>query len=141
MKKLDADMTRIDHVMSSPAVNIDCDDVISSALDRMEQLGISLLVVIHKGHIVGILTEIEIGVKYSRGYRRSLLVKKILVDTIAYVSFWSGLSFIINVLIVGIEFNKFVTSSAMGFALSLVLGGPCLGLARILVSETILMEN
>jgi predicted transcriptional regulator len=77
MKKLDADVTRIDHVMSSPAVNIDCDDVISSAVDRMEQLGISRLVVIHKGHIVGILTEIEIGVKYSRGYRRSLLVKKV----------------------------------------------------------------
>jgi predicted transcriptional regulator len=122
-EKLDADVTRIDHGMSSPAVNIDCDDVISSAVDRMEQLEISRLVVIHKGHIVGILT--EIGVKYSRVYRsRSLLVKKFLVDTIAYVSFWSGLSFIINVLIVGIELNKFVTSFAIGFALSLVLGGP-----------------
>ena len=49
---------------------------------------------------------------------------ELLVDTIAYVSFWSGLSFIINVLIVGIELNKFVTSSVIGFALSLVLGGP-----------------
>ena len=124
-ERIDADVTRIGDVMSSPAVNIDCDDVISSALDRMEQLEISRLIVLHKGHIVGTLTETEIEVKYSRGYRsRSLLVKKFLVDTIAYVSFWSGLSFIINVLIVGIELNKFVTSSVIGFALSLVLGGP-----------------
>jgi signal-transduction protein with cAMP-binding, CBS, and nucleotidyltransferase domain len=122
---LDVGVTSIDQVMSSPIVNVDCNDLISSAMGKMEQSGISRLIVLHKDHMAGILTMEDIRLKYSRGYQSSsLLVRKFFVDTIAYVTFWSGISFIINVLIVGIEFDKFVTSSAIGFALSLVLGGP-----------------
>ncbi len=49
--------------------------------------------------------------------------KKFAVDTFSYMSFWAGFSYLINVQLIGISFEKYIASSIIGFILSLALGG------------------
>ena len=122
---LQPSQTRVKDVMSKPLITVRPGESITSAVGKMQQLGVTRLAVVEKGRLEGILTETDIRLRFSRGYlSHRLLMKKFAVDTLAYVTFWSGFSFIIQVLIVGIEWNKFVTGSVIGFILTILLGGP-----------------
>jgi len=117
--------TRVKEVMFKPLITINPGEPITTAVRRMQQLEVTRLVVMEKGQLRGILTQTDIRLKFSRGYHsHRLLVKKFAVDTIAYLTFWSGFTFVIQVLIVGIEWEKFAISSAIGFVLTILLGGP-----------------
>jgi len=122
--KKDPSQTRMKEVMSKPLITVRPGEPITAAVGRMQELGVTRLVVMEKGQIRGILTQTDIRLRFSRGYlTHRLLVKKFSVDTLAYMTFWSVFTYIIQVLIVGIELEKFVTSSALGFVLTILLGG------------------
>lgn len=59
----------------------------------------------------------------SEPIKRRLRPNKFMIDTFAYMSFWSGFSYIINVMIIGISFDKYFMSSIIGFVLSIFLAG------------------
>ena len=121
----DPGKTRVKEVMSKPLIMIEPGEPISTAVRRMQQLGVARLVVVEKGRLRGIITQTDIRLKFSRGYYSyRLLAKKFAVDTLAYVTFWSGVSYVISILIVGIEWDKYVASSAIGFVVTILLGGP-----------------
>lgn len=122
---LNPSQTRVKEVMSKPLITVKPGEPITLAVERMQRLGVTRLVVLEEGQLKGILTETDIRLRFSRGYLSyRLLVRKFAVDTLAYVTFWSGVTFINQVLVVGIEWEKFVASSAIGFVLTLLLGGP-----------------
>jgi signal-transduction protein with cAMP-binding, CBS, and nucleotidyltransferase domain len=117
--------TRVKEVMSKPLITVNPGEPITTAVRMMQQLEVTRLVVMEKGQLRGILTQTDIRLKFSRGYHsHRLLVKKFAVDTIAYLAFWSVFAFVIQVLVVGIEWEKFAISSAIGFVLTILLGGP-----------------
>ena len=117
--------TRVKEVMSKPLVTLRPREPITTAVRMMQQLELSRLVVMEKGQLRGILTETDIRLRFSRGYTsHRLLMKKFAIDTLAYMTFWSGFAFVIQVLVVGIEWEKFLASSAIGFLLTILLGGP-----------------
>ena len=117
--------TGVKEVMSKPLITIEPREPISTAVRKMQQLGVARLVVVEKGRLRGIITQTDIRLKFSRGYYSyRLLAKKFAVDTLAYVTFWSGVSYVISILIVGIEWDKYVASSAIGFVVTILLGGP-----------------
>lgn len=117
--------TRVEEVMSRPLITVTPGEPITAAVRKMQESGVTRLVVMEKGQLRGIVTQTDIRLRFSRGYMsHRLLVKKFAVDTLAYVTFWSGFAFVIQVIIVGIEWEKYVTSSALGFILTTLLGGP-----------------
>jgi len=117
--------TKIGAVMTQPLVTLRPEDSISHALERMRDGKISHVVVMKGEQLAGIVTMTDIRLRYSRGYMHPmLLLKKYAVDTIAYLSFWSGISFVIQVMVLGITFQQLVAGTALGFAVQVVLGGP-----------------
>jgi len=121
---LNPTQTTVKEVMSKPLITANPGEPITAAVERMRRMGVTRLIIMEKGRLRGILTETDIRLKFSRGYMsHRLLMKKFAVDTLAYATFWSGFAFVIQVIIVGIEWEKYVTSSAIGLALTTLLGG------------------
>jgi len=117
--------TKVGSVMTQPLVTLSAGDSISRAVERMRDDRISHVIIMRGEELSGILTLTDIRLRYSRGYMNPrLLVKKYAVDTAAYISFWSGISFVIQVMIVGITFQQLVAGSVIGFVVQIVLGGP-----------------
>jgi signal-transduction protein with cAMP-binding, CBS, and nucleotidyltransferase domain len=117
--------TKVSSVMSTPLITMDTGVSILKAVKRMREENISHLVILRRGVLAGVLTMTDIRLRFSRGYLSpNLLVKKFLVDTVAYITFWSGVTFVIQVLIVGLTWGQFVASSTIGFLATLILGGP-----------------
>ncbi len=117
--------TKVGAVMSQPLVTLSSDDSISRALELMRSDKINHVVIMRGEHLAGIVTMTDIRLRYSRGHMHPRLwLKKYAVDTIAYLSFWSGISFVIQVMVVGITFRQLVAGTAMGFAVQVAFGGP-----------------
>jgi len=124
-KGIPLEETKVGSVMTQPLVTLRSGDSISQAVERMRDDKISHVVIMNGEQLAGIVTMTDIRLRYSRGYMNPrLLLKKYAVDTIAYISFWSGISFVIQVMIVGITFQQLVAGSAIGFAVQVALGGP-----------------
>ncbi|MEM2093986.1 MAG: L-alanine exporter AlaE [Candidatus Bathyarchaeia archaeon] len=117
--------TKVCTVMTQPVITLRPEDKISLAIERMREEKISYLVITKGEELVGIVTLTDIRLKYSRGYMHPrLILKRYLVDTVAYISFWSGISFVIQVMVVGLTFQQLVAGSIIGFAVQIALGGP-----------------
>jgi len=52
-----------------------------------------------------------------------MYVKGYIVDTLAYISFWSFLTYFINVILVGIPIGQFIASSILGLIVTSALAG------------------
>jgi len=117
--------TKVGSAMTQPAMTLKPEDSISHAIGRMRDEKVNHAVIMRGEELVGIVTMTDIRLKYSRAYTHPrLLLKRYVVDTVAYISFWSGISFVIQVMIVGLTFQQLVAGSAIGFAVQVALGGP-----------------
>jgi CBS domain-containing protein len=122
--KKDPAQTRVGDVSSRYLATVGSEETLTAAVAKMQSYGYSRLVVTEKGRMVGILTNTDIRIRFSRGYMsRGLMLKKLAVDTAAYAIFWSSFSYIISVLIVGIEFDKYLASSAIGWVVTITFAG------------------
>jgi CBS domain-containing protein len=116
--------TKASDIMSSPVVTVKPKDKIDYAVKIMREKGITELLVMEGSRIVGILTETDIRLRLRidpLSYRS--LLKRYLVDTFAYMLFWSGFTVIIQLFIVGISIDKFVQLSILGFIVTVLLSG------------------
>lgn len=116
--------TPVGEVCSRPLATVGPEETLTAAVAKMQKYGYSRLVVMENGRMVGILTNTDIKIRFSKGYMSSrLMLKKLAVDTAAYAIFWSSFSYIISVLIVGIEFDKYLASSAIGWVVTITFAG------------------
>jgi hypothetical protein len=51
------------------------------------------------------------------------MIKRFVIDTLAYMTFWTGFSVIIQLFIIGLTITQFITGSIIGFTLTILLGG------------------
>jgi len=122
--KKDPAQTPVGEVSSKPLATIGPKETLTAAVAKMKRYGYSRLVVMEKEQMVGILTNTDIQIRFSRGYMSSgLMLKKLAVDTAAYAIFWSSFSYIISVLIVGIGIDKYLVSSAIGWIVTIAFAG------------------
>ena len=116
--------TKVGDIMSSPLVTVKPSDKINYAVTVMRDTGIGRVLVTDGIKPLGIVTQTDIKLRLGTS---SLTVrnmfKRYLIDTFAYVVFWSGFTVLIQVFIVGISFDKFVASSALGFIVTIIVGG------------------
>ncbi len=116
--------TEVGAVMTQPLVTLKLGDSIARAVELMHDDKISYIVITDGEKLAGIVTMTDIRLKYSQGYMNAkLLLKKYAVDTIAYTTFWSGISLVIQVVIVGITVQQLVAGTAIGMAVQVALGG------------------
>ncbi len=121
----DPSEVKVKEIMSKPLITVGSGDPISAAVEKLHYFGIGHLVVMDEERLVGVLTDTDIRLKFSSGYPgHMLLLKKFAIDVLAYAIFWSSFSYLIQVFIVGIEWNKYVASSALGWVVTIVLAGP-----------------
>ncbi len=122
--KLSLDQSRIEDVMSSPIVSARPSDDLAKAMEAMRSNDVTRLVVHKNGELIGILTTTDIRLRFPRGYfSYSLALKRFLVDTIAYLTFWSGISAFIQIFIIRLTWTQFIAGSIIGFILTILLGG------------------
>lgn len=121
---LDLKNTRVREVMSSPLIGIEANKNLLEAIEKMSVHGISRLAVFDGGRLVGIITLTDIRLKFSKGYfSPRLVLKKFIVDTIAYVTFWSTISAFIQIYVIKLTWSQFIEGSIIGLALTVILGG------------------
>lgn len=115
---------QIRDVISSPVVTVNSGDKVNLMIKTMRKHGVTRAVVMDGARLAGILTETDIRLRLPRhliSYKS--IVKRYVVDTIAYILFWSGITVVIQVFIVGISLKQFVASSLLGFIVTVFLGG------------------
>jgi CBS domain-containing protein len=115
---------KVSEVMSSPVFTVQVKDQVRKAVDLMNNKGISRVVVMDKTKPEGILTKTDIQLNLSKSsLSPKLIFKKYMVDTVAYILFWSWINICIQIVVVGISFEKFILSSIYGFIATLLIGG------------------
>lgn len=124
MRQASLTETKVGDVMSSPIMTANPRDDVIKAIETMRRNRVTRVVVLDESKPVGILTETDIELKVpksSLSYR--LAFKRYVVDTLAYIVFWSWITVVVQIYIVGIPVEKFVASSALGFIITMFLGG------------------
>jgi len=124
MKGTSLTKTKASDIMSSPVLTVKPRDKIDYAVKVMRGKGTTAVLVLDGSRLVGILTETDIRLRLRidpLSYRS--ILKRYLVDTFAYIVFWSGFTVVIQVFIVGISMDKFVESSILGFIVTVVFSG------------------
>jgi CBS domain-containing protein len=115
----------VKEVMPKSVITVEPEETINEAVEKMENAGVTRLVVVKDGQLKGIITKTDIRVSFSQGYMsHRLLLKKFVVDIAANFTFWATSDFVINILIVQIDFNKWMAASIIGFIVTVMLGGP-----------------
>ena len=116
--------TKVSEIMSSPLITVKPRDKVDYAVKIMREKKITRVLVMDGSKLTGILTQTDIRLRLGTNplsYRS--ILKRYFVDTFAYIVFWSGLTVIIQLFIVGIPIDKFVASSILGFILTVILSG------------------
>lgn len=124
MKGTSLTETKASYIMSSPVVTVKPRDKIDYAVKIMRGKGITAVLVMDGSRLVGMLTETDIRLRLRidpLSYRS--ILKRYLIDTLAYMVFWPGFTVVIQVFIVGISMDKFVQSSILGFIVTVLLSG------------------
>ncbi|MFH0848594.1 MAG: L-alanine exporter AlaE [archaeon] len=122
--KRDLDQTKVREVMSSPLITAGPEASLGEAVELMKKHDITRLPVLESDKLVGMLTMTDIQLKYAHGYfSLRLMVKRFAVDTLAYLTFWSGVWTLIQVFILELSWFQYVANAVMGFVLVLLLGG------------------
>jgi len=116
--------TKAIDIMSSPVIIVKPHDKIDQTVKLMRQKGVAEVLIMEGSRFMGLLTETDIKVRLKVDPLSYMgILKRYLVDTLAYIVFWSGFTVIIQVLIVGISMEKFVQSSILGFIVTVLLSG------------------
>ncbi|MCW4038472.1 MAG: L-alanine exporter AlaE [Candidatus Bathyarchaeota archaeon] len=124
LKNVSLTELKVSEVMSSPVYAIQVKDQVIKAVDLMNKKGISRVVVMDEIKPEGILTRTDIQLTLSKSsLSPKLIFKKYIVDTLAYILFWSWINICIQIVVVGISFEKFIISSIYGFIATLLIGG------------------
>lgn len=116
--------TKIDDVMSSPVITMKPSDNVIKAVGIMKKNRVTRILVLDDSKPIGLLTETDIGLKLSKcslSYRSAF--KRYIIDTLGYIVFWSWIIVLIQIVIVGIPIEKFITTSTIGFIVTMLLGG------------------
>lgn len=123
-RKLDVERTRVEEVASSPLISIDPRADLASAIELMRSKGISRLAVMRDGALVGILTMTDIRLRFPKGYLSPWIIfKRFLVDTLAYVTFWSGIWTFVQIYVLKFTLAQYVANAAIGSILTVAFGG------------------
>jgi CBS domain-containing protein len=123
-QRLPLSETNIRTLMSAPIVTIGSHDDVQSLIRVMQANNVTRAVVVDGTQLVGIVTETDIQLQLPRHQRTYAgLFKRYAVDTLAYIMFWSGITILIQVYLVGISYEQFLTSSLLGFLVTLGVGG------------------
>ena len=123
-QRLPLSETNIHTLMSSPIITIESHDDVQSLIRVMQVNNVTRAVVVDGTQLVGIVTETDIQLRLSRHQQTYTgLFKRYMVDTLAYILFWSGITILIQVYLVGISYEQFLTSSFLGFLVTLGVGG------------------
>ncbi|MCW4041171.1 MAG: L-alanine exporter AlaE [Candidatus Bathyarchaeota archaeon] len=123
-QRLPLSETNIHTLMSSPIITIESHDDVQSLIRVMQVNNVTRAVVVDSTQLVGIVTETDIQLRLSRHQQTYTgLFKRYTVDTLAYILFWSGITILIQVYLVGISYEQFLTSSILGFLVTLGIGG------------------
>jgi signal-transduction protein with cAMP-binding, CBS, and nucleotidyltransferase domain len=115
---------KVGEVMSSPIMTVKSKDDVIKAVEIMKENQITRVIVLDDSKPVGILTETDIEIKLTKSslsYR--LAIKRYIVDTLAYIIFWSWITILIQIGIVDVPIEKFIATSILGFIMTLLLGG------------------
>ena len=122
--KRDMEDTRIEQVMTTPIITITSNASLKEAMDLMKKNAITRLGVMKDDDLVGVVTETDIKLTYPRGYfSATLMLKRFIVDTLAYITFWSVLGTMVQVFVLRLTWFQFVASSTAGVVLTIVFGG------------------
>lgn len=122
--KRDMEETKIEEVMTTPIITTTSDANLKEAMDLMDRNNITRLGVLEDGRLVGVLTETDIKLTYPRGYfSPKLMLKRFLVDTLAYITFWSVLGTLVQVFVLRLTWVQFVANSTSGVVLTIIFGG------------------
>ena len=123
-QRLPLSETNIRLVMSAPIVTIRSHDDVQSLIRVTQTNNVTRAVVVDETQLVGIVTETDIQLRLPRHqWTYAGLFKRYAVDTLAYIMFWSGITILIQVYLVGISYEQFLTSSFLGFFVTLGVGG------------------
>jgi len=115
---------KVGEVMTSPIMTVNSKDDVIKAVKIMKDNQITRVIVLDESKPVGILTETDIDLKLSkRSLSYKMAIKGYIVDTLAYIIFWSWITIVIQIGIVGVPIEKFVATSILGFIMTLLLGG------------------
>jgi signal-transduction protein with cAMP-binding, CBS, and nucleotidyltransferase domain len=124
LKKVSLTELKVSEVMSSPVYTVQVKDQVIKAVELMNKKAISRVVVMDETKPEGILTRTDIQLNLSKSsLSPKLIFKKYIVDTVAYILFWSWINICIQIVVVGIPFEKFILSSIYGFIATLLIGG------------------
>jgi len=122
--KRDLDQTKVQEVMSSPLITAGPEASLGEAVELMKKHNITRLPVLEDNKLLGMLTITDIRLKYPHGYHSlRLMLKRFAVDTLAYLTFWSGVWTLIQVFILELSWFQYVANAVIGFVLVLLLGG------------------
>ncbi len=120
----DVNAVKVDDVTSSPLISIDSKKDLESAVRLMNSNGISRLAVLREGTLVGILTMTDLMLKFPRGYfSHEMLLKRFLVDTLAYITFWSGIWTLIQLYVLKFTLIQYVENAMLSTVLTVIFGG------------------
>lgn len=123
-RRLDIERTIVEEVASSPLISIGPETDLASAVELMRSKGISRLAVMRDGALLGILTMTDIRLKFPKGYLSPWVVlKRFLVDTIAYITFWSGIWTFVQIYVLKFTLTQYVANAAIGSILTVAFGG------------------
>jgi hypothetical protein len=76
------------------------------------------------GELVGILTMTDIRLRFPKGYLSPwILLKRFLVDTMAYLTFWSGIWTFVQIYVLKFTVTQYIANAAIGSILTIALGG------------------
>jgi signal-transduction protein with cAMP-binding, CBS, and nucleotidyltransferase domain len=120
----DVNAVKVDDATSSPLISIDSKKDLESAVRLMNSNGISRLAVLREGTLVGILTMTDLMLKFPRGYfSHEMVLKRFLVDTLAYITFWSGIWTLIQLYVLKFTLIQYVENAMLSVVLTVIFGG------------------
>ncbi|MEM2226333.1 MAG: L-alanine exporter AlaE [Candidatus Bathyarchaeia archaeon] len=123
-RRLDIERTMVEEVASSPLISIGPETDLASAVELMKSKGISRLAVMRDGTLLGILTMTDIRLMFPKGYLSPwIILKRFLVDTIAYITFWSGIWTFVQIYVLKLTLAQYVANAAIGSILTMAFGG------------------
>ncbi len=120
----DVNAVKVVDVASSPLISINAKQDLQSAVRLMNSNGITRLSVLRGGTTVGILTMTDLMLKFPRGYfSRGMLLKRFLVDTLAYITFWSWIWTLIQIYILKFTLIQYLENTVVSTVITVIFGG------------------
>jgi predicted transcriptional regulator len=116
--------TPVHDVMDRQIIVMNADATLDAAAEALRGRDGHRVIVVEGSDVLGVVRREDIRLASPRAYRSPLLLaKRFLVDTLAYISFWTLPLAFVQLYIVRLSVPQFLTASAMGFVVTLLLAG------------------